>query len=103
MVREKDELFWTTLHHAVDSGNSSSVQTILALDPNQSNWLPVVPVQDLIGFGDNLLFLAAHSGNSESLRLLITLYPESQRLRVVSIPNWRGQTVLHLAVAPSGK
>ncbi len=48
-----------------------------------------------------ILHRAASSGNHESLKTVLALFPESERLQVVSMQDSKGRTVLHFA-AESG-
>ncbi len=47
--------------------------------------------------GRTLLYSVAESGNSESLKAILALYPESERSKVVSRKDGYGWTVLHCA------
>ncbi len=61
--------------------------------PTQSERLRLISEKDALG--RTLLHDAAKSGDCESLKTALTLYPESERLQAVRMQDQSGSTVLH--------
>ncbi len=66
--------------------------------PIQLERLQVVSEKDEYG-GGTLLHVAAKLGNPESIRTVLALYPESERLKALGLRDENGCTVLHCAIS----
>ncbi len=91
----KDDYGDTVLRHAVYSDNPIAIDVILALHPASNH------VRALLGQSRDVpstLHCVASHAKHESMKHILTLLPESQRLSAVNMTNHRGKTVLHEAI-----
>ena len=85
IIRERDNLGWTSLHYAAYWGFAGLVRQFL----NHDSFVAYI----LDNNGESALHIAAHYGNINAIEEMIKCCPD-----VCDLTNHKGQTALHLAI-----